>query len=526
MKKIVDCILSKRILYIVCFLAINLIEFCKATQNGDVWYVAVNLTGLVVFVMIASTYQKKDVVNWFNAIYSVLCVLVMATVYWVKQSYPEHYFHLGQVESALVNVWWIGIAAHVLWRRIFVEHTRKTHLSKLAVLWIAMMVCMIFSVSGKVWPLWFLVMFGIFYLTDFSDGDKRLLLDGMLDGTILSFFGFQIFAYATRPYDEVRYVGFYANCNVVALYYLIIYGMVLCKLHILHMRKKAIGWKLFYFIGAGGLLSFQIFTLCRTAWLASVVVTVVYGVCVVHKIWKEKWRMVLLRGVALSLMAAATFLPVFYTIRWLPTLTHYRVWFEGEYSIDKVHSFDPADSEKYIELDEFLEQFIGRIVNTLKSANAANPLVLKANAQEIEQVDVLEVPWTQDESTRIRLTIYKTYLQGMTWYGNPPDKGFYRIGTGQYSWHAQNLWIQIGYTFGIPAGILCILLTIVLLWNDFKRMMKNKENVYAILPVFVSIIFFMFGLLEVVWLPGQLILFLMFFLQHPQLCNSQEKIEG
>ncbi len=522
MKKIVNQILSKRLLYLVCFLAINLIEFLKATQNGDVWYVAVNLTGLAVFVMIASTYQKKDMINWFNGIYTLLCLAAMVAVYWYKQHFPEQYFHLGQVESAFLNVWWIGIAARVLWKRIFVEKTMKVHFSKMGILWTAMMAFMIFSVSGKVWPLWFLVMFGFFYLTEFSDEDKRNLLDGMLDGTILSFFGFQIFAYATRPFDEVRYVGFYANCNVVALYYLITYVMVLGKLHILHMRKKPFGWRVFYFIGAGGLLSFQIFTLCRTAWLASIAVTGVYGIFVVHKLWQEKWRKVLLRGVALGLMVVATFLPVFYTIRWLPTLTHYRVWFEGEYSINKVHSFDPADSEKYIELDEFMEQFLGRIVNTLKRADAANPLLLRAKAQEIEQVDIMEVSWTQDESARIRLTIYKTYLQNMTWYGNPPDKGFYQIGVSNYSWHAQNLWIQIGYTFGIPAGILSIFLTIAILGKNFGTMMKNRENVYGILPLMVSIIFFVFGLLEVVWLPGQLILFLMFFVQHPGLCNVQQ----
>ena len=564
MKKVLARIPFKRILYTLCFLAINLIEFMKATHDGDVWYVAVNLTGLAVFCMIASTFSCRDFFNWWNGAVTVVMAAVMAFLYYYKHAYPAHYFHLGQVETAMLNVWWILIVGKVLFRRIFLERTQKVRLNPLAGVWILLMVLMIFSINDRVWPLWFLVMFGFFYLTPFSPAETKALLDGMLDGTILSFFGFQIFAYATRPYDVVRYVGFYNNSNTVALYYLMVYGMVLCKLHILHMKKANVWWKLFYFIGAGGLLSFQIFTLCRTAWVTSIVLTIVYGGVVLHGIWEEKWSRVILRGAALTFMMAATFLPVFLTIRWLPTLTHYRVWLDGEYSVDKVHSFDPPDSEKYIELDEFLDEFLGRVINTLTKTEAINPFVLHARAEEenafeenafeenafeenafeedpiipqsdtmeksdntgmFEQKELLEVPWTNDMSTRIRLTIYKAYLEDMTWYGNPSNKGYYQIGEDAVSWHAQNLWIQIGYSFGIPAGILLIVLTVMLGLNDRKVIRLNPTDPYSILPMMVGIIFFVFGLTEVVWLPGQLILFLMFFVHHPQFASAQEKTQ-
>ena len=47
-------------------------------------------------------------------------------------------------------------------------------------------------------------------------------MDGMVDGTIISFFMLQIFAYGFRPYDVVRYIGAFSNSNITALHYLLV----------------------------------------------------------------------------------------------------------------------------------------------------------------------------------------------------------------------------------------------------------------------------------------------------------------
>ena len=520
MQQIREKILNKKNLYILCFLALNLIEFLRATQTGDIWHVAVNFMGIVFMLIVVSAYPLKIFLNPLNAVYTLLCLASMVAVYFHWRAHYGEYL-VWQIETAIVNVWWIGILARLLFRQIFVEKIKNIHLDKKGWIWIVMSFFMIASVSGRWWPLWYLLMFGSFYLTRYTKEDAKALWDAMIDGTILSFFCLQIFAYGTRPYDTVRYVGFLTNSNMMGLYYLIIYLMALYKQHILHVKKAAWGWKLFYFIGAGGLLSFQLFTMCRTAWVTSIVITILYGILVVRKLWKLKWGQVLLRGMALCLMFMATFLPVYLTIRWLPTLTHYRIWFEGEYSVSKVHSFDPPDSEKYIDLDEFLDALLGRIINTVQSMDERNPFVLQVSAIEMERVELVEVPWTKDGGISQRLTIYKAYLRDMTWYGNPENTGYYLIGDGEYhSWHAQNLWIQIGYYFGIPAGILSIVLTVVLIYSHGKKMLWNKEDVHAVIPFFMCILYFVFGIMEVVWNPGQLVMFLMFFVQHPQ-CGSR-----
>lgn len=517
MEKLKRRLISWHSLYVLCFMALNYIEYLRETQTGNIWYVAVNCMGLVTMVIVLSGYPLKVFCTKINAIYTVLCGGAMVAVYchWLSH-YGQYY--VWQVETAILNIWWIGIVVKYLFREIFVDKTKALRLNRRSILWIVLTAFMICSVSRRLWPLWFFLMFGSFYLTEYKPEQKRALWDGMIDGTILSFFGVQIFAYGFRPYDTVRYVGAYSNCNMMALYYLIIYMMVLFKLHLLQMRGAKKGWKLFYLIGAGGLLCFQLFTMGRTAWITSFVMTLLYGIFVVRKLWQKKWHQVILRGAALVMAALLTFLPVFYTIRWLPTILHYRVWYEGEYSVNKVHSFDPADSEKYVELDEFLEALLGRIANTLRRADALNPFVLKAYASDFERVELVELPWTEDESLRIRMTIYKTYLEDLTWYGNDRTTGYYLIGDGEYfSRHAQNLWLQIAYYFGIPAGMVLIVLSAIMVYDYGRLMCRRGKNPYAIIPFFTCIVCFTFGLMEVVWNPGQLIMFLIFFVQHPQL---------
>lgn len=522
MQSIREKLFTKKTLYILCFMALNLIEFLRGgSMPGHVWYVAINCTGIVMLVLIASAYKIKEFCTVTNAVWTALCLIFMVALpfHWVNHMGE---YLLWQVETAVFNVWWIVIFAKHLAYKIFIKKRMKIKWSAPAKIWAIMLLLMFASVAyHNIWPLWFLLMFGIFYLTAYSPKDRENLLNGMIDGTIASFFVLQIFAFGVRPYDELRYKGFHDNCNMAALYYLVIYLMCLYKLHLLECKKAKRGWKIFYLLGAGGMLSFQFITMCRTAWITSVVVTFVYGILVVRKLWEKKWTAVFGRGILIVAAMLVTFLPVFLCARWLPTIAPGRVWYQGEYqNQDLIHKEDPPTSEKYTELDELLEEALGRVFSVIKSASAKldNPFVLEAYAAEevvIEKAEEIELQWVHDAGLKQRLTIYKAYWDDLTWVGNKKGTGFYQITEEYHSWHAQNLWLQIAYFYGIPAGILLVILTGMLFVYNYKKMMKNRENPYAIIPFFLCVIYFCFGLMEVVWNTGQLILFLMFFVHMP-----------
>ena len=390
----------------------------------------------------------------------------------------------------------------------------------------------------------------------------------------------QIYAYGFRPYDEVRYKGPLSNCNMTALYYLIVYCMILAKLHFLTLQKSGKIRKLFWMVMAGGLLCFQFMTLCRTAWLSAIAVTFAYGILIVKGIWKDSLPKVLGKAVLLGVITVAVFPIVFGTVRWLPTILHHPIWYEGEWSEEKVHSFDPADSDKYVTLEEFLDTALGRFLQILEKPAAVDGQAMqdaagqgeagqgeagqgeagqgeagqetaeeslvteeetvdsgeelfmpdgyvRASAEAIgDEVPILDYSkdWT---SSDIRVAIFKAYWKDLNWRGHSEKEGYYLITPKYRCWHAQNLWLQIAYYYGIPAGILLVVLTVVMIYYYISRCYKGKlDQKYGVLPLLFVILYFTFGLMEVVWNPGQLVFVLIFLVQHPGLFRKDTSLDG
>ncbi len=518
--------LSKYTLYLICFLALNLIEFLRATQPGNIWSAAANCTGPVMMVIIFSQLPIRDFLKPANYVYTAICALAVGAVYFHWTGHMGEYY-FGQMATAVINIWWLGLVIRWFFRKIIEEKAMKLQVGALGWVWLILTLWTLVSVAGRWWPVWYLLMFGAFYMIRFGKEDKAALIRAMIDGTIASFFAVQGYAYLFRPYDEVRYKGAFANCNMMALYYLIVYCMILFKLHQLHVRKSKLVWKVFYMALAGGLLAFQFLTVCRTAWVCSVAVTLCYGWVVLHRAWGDGLGKLAVRGCALVLSAVLTFPAVFLSVRWLPTIHLHPIWYEGEWNEDRVHSWDPADSEKYVELDEFLNEALGRIYNVLDLFHAVNPFVLRVYAAS--EADIIPEPdydWTQS-SVLIRKVILQTYWERSTWYGHPKEDGHYIFEeSGIYIWHGQNLWIQITYYFGYPAGLLLVLLTVLALWKAGKKAGSVRRDGYAMIPFLICIVYFLFGFTEVVWNPGQLILALVFIVMHPQLTGDAEEISG
>lgn len=142
-----------------------------------------------------------------------------------------------------------------------------------------------------------------------------------------------------------------------------------------------------------------------------------------------------------------------------------------------------------------------------------------------------EVPILDDSkdwtSSEIRAAIFKAYWNDLNWRGHSEKEGYYLITSNYRCWHAQNLWLQIAYYYGIPAGILLVVLTIVMIYYYISRCYKGKlDRKYGVLPLMFVILYFTFGVLEVVWNPGQLVFVLIFLVQHPGLFRKDIGLDG
>lgn len=513
---------KKKLLYTICFVMLNLIDFVRHTQQQSLWGPLVNVSGILLLVMIAGTYKRQELMSRFACVWTGLVVcLLLTSALWKT----EHIFGVYKwtVFTALLNVWLIGILGSAIAVKRLRQKRGGLRWKLPAVLWGIMMLCALVSPYRALWSVWFLAIFSLFYLTRFEKSDFLELCEAMADGTVIAFLLLQIYACGYRPYDEVRYKGAFSNCNMTALHYLVAYLAVLTKLHFLRLQNSAKKWRLLYGLVAVGLLDLLILTMTRTAWVVAAVITFLYGMLILYRFWRESGKVIIGRGCLLGICTLLLFPAVFAAVRWLPPLRHHPVWYAGEWSEEKVHSFDPPDSEKYIDFEEVVEELFGR---TLFFKKADNPFVLKAYAAEKEKeevIEIVEIPGLP-RSLYARISIYRAYLADLNWQGHDSGRGhFYIEESDRYVWHPQNVWIYVAYYWGIPAGVIFVILTVLILVKQVRTIKRDRENTPAVVALLLTLVFFGYGLMEIVWLPGQFILFLFLFAQHPQFGEENGK---
>lgn len=521
-------IFNRKNYYMLLFALMGWMDWVRGSQTGGYWAMAVNAIGVIMAAFLLSWLPFRRESMGRDMIWLGISIPGGAVGY-VLWYHDPHGIYPGQYLIGALDVVLLGLVLLHAWR----DRKKLLRLSGfqkvLAGIWALMSLCMICSRYGEIWQGWFFLQFGIFFLVPLGKKDRKDLWDGLANGWILVFFAMQIWAYGFRPYDEVRYKGAYGNCNMNALFYLITYVMLLYRLHALRMKEvftpeeagkksRRVFWKVFYYVLAGGMISFIFFTICRTALLVLAVITLVYGVGTVLVIRRESALRLITQWALIGICAIGTFPCVYVTIRYLPTILHHPVWFSGEYAVEKVHSFDPADSWKYVSLEEFLEEAVGRI-------NYKGLLGISADAAELqdqqdtaqsregtasqEAEEYLLSGADAQDSGKIRSTIWKLYLERLNLRGHKLTEGYFQITETYHAWHAQNIFIQIAFFYGLPAGVLFILLMAGLLLQALKLFRSSRESA-DILPLLCWILFIGFGMLECVWYPAQMVLFLIY----------------
>lgn len=282
------------------------------------------------------------------------------------------------------------------------------------------------------------------------------------------FFAFQGYCCVFRPYDQVRYIGIYNNCNLNGLFYLEVLAAIFGKILYVTKENKHKFWRVYYWLGAGVVYSFLFMTIGRTAWMVSFVLGLIFlGFYQSEKRKKQYIR----NGLLLVLCVCVMFPLTFSMTRYLPAVFHHPVWFWGEWSEDKVHSWDPWNSEKYVDIDELLETAVGRTTEITNGIFGANPFTIKAFAAELqetasqeEQLQEMAVLKTEEEYTDpflVRKTIYSHYLANLNLVGHTQSDQGFQLTYAYWIGHAHNIYLQFATDFGIPAAVCLIILCLV-----------------------------------------------------------------
>ncbi|MBR1771969.1 MAG: hypothetical protein IJ747_08055 [Lachnospiraceae bacterium] len=532
---------KKRILYTVCFFLFCLIDQRIKTGSGLDGQIETfrALTGVGVAVL-TLTGCRMSRVKAHKALYLVWSLLsVIGGAFFVARGQQVVWFGNARAALAANVLLWGNILLYTISGLFGKERYGGRQIDRrFACAWLVMMGLMCVSRSTYHWPAMYLVMFGCFYLMDYERADLEKLFLGMLDGVILAFFILQGWCFVFRPYDEVRYVGVYNNCNLNALFYLTVLAAVLAKLLLLYAADDGKAHrlaKLFYMAGVGALFGFLFLTVSRTGWMTMVVLTFV-GLLFLQRLLRPSGKLgywcksVLL----LALCFCLTFPAVFGATRYLPPLFHHPVWFFGEWSEDKVHSWDPWDSEKFVDLDELMaianKRVAAVLADVLHTDAAQEPVgetdgtavELRENQEpkavsEIQQQLYDEAlaagyafpPGVKAGAVQVRKAIYRYYIHLLNLTGHPEsEEGFQMTATHRIG-HAHNIYLQWGVDFGVPAMLLLIVLVIWTIGRFAADAWKSRSVQSAGYLLFF-LVPCIFGMLEYAWGAGSVTITMLF----------------
>lgn len=510
-KSIKEYVVSKRFLYMLCFTLLFIIDWTRGSQAGAIWAWTINMTGVVMAAILFSAYSPKEFLKPVYILYSIVAIGALLTAYYWWNLNQAVIFR-DQLLTAILNIWFLGIFVIKMFLDVAVYKIKKFNFCKLEMVAAVMLLWMLFSVNEDIWPGWYLVIFGLFYHTKYSKKDMDMLKEGMLDGIITAFFLLQGAAFVFRPYDEVRYKGIYSNCNMNALFYGIVWIAFLIRLYNIRKMKEKKWKEILCFIFAGIMSAFSFMTGCRTAWMSMFITGFFYVIFADFHSLKYKSGQ-FLKKLCMYIVVAGISIPItFGAARYLPPIFHHPVWYDWEYNIYRVHSFDPWDSEKYVSWETFSDGLMGRIKPIFKmvfgeeqagliTVQAAAPTTASETGERVRTVD---------RSVSIRLEFWKYYLRNGNLKGHYAAEG-HNIPEleGHYVWHTQNTFVQFWYYYGIPSAVLFVIVMVMLMLISIKKILEGRGD--ALICILYLVFWGGYGLAESVWYPGQMILLLVFF---------------
>ena len=523
----VKALKCRKIIYTLCFVALCVIDQIKGSAPGRAQMIAVNCIGLLMAVMILSAYSLRDFLKVPYYIWTGIFLVGGTLAYlWGKTNYP----YQGRWVTAILNV---GIYGYILIRLFykFAVEKQPLHVRKpLFFAWCVMLVCMMLSRNEAVWPFWFLVMFGSFYVTDYTPETRKALFDSLINGVLIGFFLVQGAAFLFRPYDDpdMRYYGMYANTNINVLFYAVTYGAWLAKWYRLKCRKANLFLRGVTACFSGAMFGFAFLTIGRAGLLTMAAVTLVFLVYCAMTLPGHKIAGFFGKGALLAAVAVVSFPLVFGCVRYIPAYVHHPIWFEGEYNERKVHSWDPVDSDKYVDFNAFLEESFGRVLwfvdfskkearAWLRPAMVVQAADAAGQSEETTESDLLDGtgidqqhpvltdPEKMDDPVVIRTTIHKYYLDRLNLRGHKQEENGFWLKDIYYAPHAHNILLQFAFDFGIIPGLLFAVIAVwaaVLALREAKNSSPEERQTHFLYLTY-AVILFAFGMLEHSWGVGQ-----------------------
>ncbi len=506
--------LLKRIILVLAVLGIAVIECFKTNASFESAAVALNCIGFCIFPFVALRFRFKDFLRLPYYIWAVLGGIMIPVIY---HFFAEKDVFTSRFLVAEFNVYTYGFIIIRLFIMFFIENRdqKERKMSFFFYAWAFMMFLCVLSINRTVWPLWYLMMFGSFYLAPLDKDDKNIIFESMVDGLIVAFFMIQSLAFLYRPYYNARYWGFFANSNMNALFYLVSYSAVLIKIHLLRERNNTKMLRALFFVLSCALWSFVYFTACRCALLGFVAITLVYLIVDETIYRKRGFKGFMISGVSMLLVFLLSLFPVYAAIRYFPQLRHHPVFFGDEYDNSaSIKSEDINDASRYVSFTDAMLSAIGRLdyeANAEIVSADYNPAF--STEQSTADAYFKEVRYGKiDVILGIRKYVWMYFGSHLNVFGHEESYEQIQVTPNFACNHPHNSFLFFAYGYGTVPGVLFFVWAFGMPVYILIRYYKEKEKLpwQYLFTALTFLDFICYGFFETSAYPGRTVFTLLF----------------
>ncbi len=544
----------------ICFIILMYVNRVVANESQYIWLITNNFVGPAVTILILSAFPTKDFRKIFYVIWTILGVLgtVGGYLFW----YTHQVGHMMYICITVpLNIWFLGAVVIKYIEEILIRRSFSIKFSWWEYTFIACMLLMLFSASNTVWPFYYLVIFLLLWHAPFSDDEKKDVLCGIFDGIIVGFLILQCIAFLNTPYQRPRYRGAYWNCNRNACLYLVAMASLLGKIYMYRLKNKdnhsrAVACYQFV-MGClvSMLVAMIIYSGSRTGIIGAALVILIYFFFCEHRLLGEKLKRIFVRLMIYSAITLVSVPLLYFPIRYLPELKPFVKTIAKNLIRGTDEPFIPVSGLSFEEAIRYnLLRYFEKndTADNVKEDTASD---LNLDGEEIFSIDGIDtsghyytlnyqyiyypergifikrVPawiYTGMNAIDSRLNMYAALIDQMNLIGHRDDEVMLEIrsdvpGTYEaYSYNEQNFMIHFLYVYGIPVGcFVCILM-----FADLICLIRNciSGKLYAAIFLMIVSVYFIFGITEIVWVPGQIEQLMLFFVPLFIISNDEKAL--
>lgn len=488
----------------------------SAWNSGSVEFFR-DLCGILMAIIIMTIFRRHEITEHKRIYIAWTLIALTGSCIWIPLGFKYRYEYLKADTAVLAIAFWL-MGYCMIYTALNIIKDRKaafSHFHKpLMIVWLIMFVLMMTSRSTYLWPEAYFALFTPFYLTKQTESQRKEILIGLSNGLILGFMLVQCHSMLTRPFDHLLYYGNFSNPNHNCMFLCMCLAGILGRILIASMENERKIIKAFLISLLGADLSFIFMTGCKSGFLATFVLVIIFlsSYCILKK------KKVFIRLSIGLLILFVVSMPISYlAIRYIPTIhPHVNFYANDSYSLDRVHYYDPYDSDKFTSFKEVVNSSFGKIQKLIDTAavhlgmetkDTKVKIVVKTLGSDIgnnpDKIPLLPEDAESSDPILIRYTIYKWYFDHLSLRGSRYDEQGFQLTESHWIQDTHNIYLDYGINFGWPVMVIFA----GMIWWGIARVFRKvfrQKDVYATVSLLILIVPPVFGLFEYSWGPGMI----------------------